>query len=131
MASTADIRMNQATVASDGSYVYAEAADGSLVKIAKTDLVEMIKTLLPNLLFYKRTLGINDDLNTLRESGIYDIYPEAGDAGNIPFIAARGYIISVYRSNCTLQLFFGGNAGGAYFRVRINDEAWPSWGKLS
>ena len=42
MASSADIRMNQASVASDGSYVYAEAADGSLVKISKASLASLI-----------------------------------------------------------------------------------------
>ena len=43
MAENLDIRMNQLPTATDGAYIYAEAADGSQVKIAKSDLAILIR----------------------------------------------------------------------------------------
>ena len=42
MADNQDKPMNQFTVANNGSYLYAEAADGSQVKIAKADLLNAL-----------------------------------------------------------------------------------------
>ena len=38
----ADMQMKQAAPANDGAYVYAEAADGSLVKIPKSALIPLL-----------------------------------------------------------------------------------------
>lgn len=38
----ADLKMNQFTPATDGAYIYAEAADGNQVKIAKADLLNAL-----------------------------------------------------------------------------------------
>ena len=46
MASSADIKMNEFATATDGAYIYAEAADGSQVKISKASLASLIKTLI-------------------------------------------------------------------------------------
>lgn len=35
----ADVKMNQLATATDGAYIYAEAADGSQVKISKSNLI--------------------------------------------------------------------------------------------
>ena len=42
----ADKKMNQFTTASNGSYIYAEAADGSQVKITKGNLANVLNGLL-------------------------------------------------------------------------------------
>lgn len=38
-----DIKMNSFAQATDAAYIYAEAANGSQVKIKKSDLVEVIR----------------------------------------------------------------------------------------
>ena len=43
----ADKRMNEFTLAANGTYIYAEAADGSQVKLKKSDLVELIRVNMP------------------------------------------------------------------------------------
>ena len=95
MASTADIRMNQATVASDGSYVYAEAADGSLVKISKASLASLIKTLIGEAT--NATSGLmsaNDKMSQFNAKGwsLYEINnaDTATDRGIYRFNASSG-----------------------------------------
>lgn len=39
----ADKQMNQFTTATDGAYIYAEAADGSQIKISKLDIISLIR----------------------------------------------------------------------------------------
>ena len=83
MASSADIRMNQATIASDGSYVYAEAADGSLVKISKASLASLIKTLIGEAT--NATSGLmsaNDKANQFIAKG--NLYYNLNNADKIP-----------------------------------------------
>ena len=43
MAENLDIQMNQLPTATDVDYIYAEAADGSQVKIAKADIINLIR----------------------------------------------------------------------------------------
>ena len=42
-----DIKMNAFTPAADSAYIYGEAADGSQVKLKKSDLVELIRVNMP------------------------------------------------------------------------------------
>ena len=68
----ADIKMNAFTPATDGEYIYAEAANGSQVKIKKSDLkLQMDKTKTVN----------SGDLNNLVESGEYTVW---STVSNIP-----------------------------------------------
>ena len=67
-----DIKMNSFAQATDAAYIYAEAANGSQVKIKKSDLVEVIRAAMPivtninkglmppNAIIYKGLIGEND-----------------------------------------------------------------------
>ena len=59
-----DIKMNSFAQATDAAYIYAEAANGSQVKIKKSDLFTSVFA-------YKGLLSSDKDLNTISENGIY------------------------------------------------------------
>lgn len=61
-----DIKMNSFAQATDAAYIYAEAANGSQVKIKKSDLAKIIGKLLPigNDFFYEGSIGIGQVINT-------------------------------------------------------------------
>ncbi|QUT36645.1 hypothetical protein INE90_03441 [Bacteroides uniformis] len=61
-----DIKMNSFTQATDAAYIYAEASNGSQVKIKKSDLAKIIGKLLPigNDFFYEGSIGIGQVINT-------------------------------------------------------------------
>ena len=58
----ADKQMNQFTTATDGAYIYAEAADGSQVKISKADIINLLRN---NLTVYFTSW---EQLNTYADS---------------------------------------------------------------
>ena len=69
--------MNEFATATDGAYIYAEAADGSQVKISKASLASLIKTLIGEAT--STTSGLmsaNDKANQFIAKGsqIYEIY---------------------------------------------------------
>ena len=141
MASTADIRMNQATVASNGNYVYAEAADGSLVKISKASLASLIKGLLPVVsstnsglaTAFTSLMYIGDitDCNT-NNQGVYRVRQETtlnlptGVGGASILISIRAYPDSSYM----FQLLFGLNTYRMFFRRSV-DKEWGQWKEFS
>lgn len=61
-----DIKMNSFAQATDAAYIYAEASNGSQVKIKKSDLAKIIGKLLPigNDFFYEGSIGIGQVINT-------------------------------------------------------------------
>lgn len=73
----ADKQMNQFTTATDGAYIYAEAADGSQVKIAKAHLTKAIGGLT------KFVESIND-LNNMLAPGYYTPNNIQGEIQNCP-----------------------------------------------
>lgn len=70
-----DIKMNSFAQATDAAYIYAEAANGSQVKIKKSDLLSSV---LSGNLNYP-----NGDINELKNNGIYHVgsNPTAKDVG--------------------------------------------------
>lgn len=66
MAEKQDIKMNIFAQATDAAYIYAEASNGSQVKIKKSDLAKIIGKLLPigNDFFYEGSIGIGQVINT-------------------------------------------------------------------
>ena len=70
MAEKQDIAMNQFQVVTDAEYIYAEATNGSQVKIKKSDLL--------NAMFQKGSLAQN--ANDLVQTGIY----RGGNIENAP-----------------------------------------------
>ena len=58
-----DIAMNQFQVVTDAAYIYAEAANGSQVKIKKSDFIDIVKRYITSVRFAG---GIPDsDLNSI------------------------------------------------------------------
>ena len=83
MASTADKHMNEFATATDGAYIYAEAADGSQVKISKASLASLIKTLIGEAT--NATSGLmsaNDKANQFIAKG--NLYYDLNNADKIP-----------------------------------------------
>ena len=87
----ADIQMNQLATASDANYIYAEAADGSQVKIAKADLVELIRAAMP---------VVSETKSGLMRAGIYASeikkYLNPGDTINIGNFNGFAFIKNPY-----------------------------------
>lgn len=122
MASTADIRMNQVSVVSDGSYVYAEASDGSLVKIKKESFSKLDK----------KMPEYNGDLNKLTAAyGSYNIYKLSTTCTNTP-ISGNGAICLVfaYDNWVYYQIFIGMDAK-VRFRMCQGTSNWTNWVSLS
>ena len=140
MASTADIRMNQATVASDGSYVYAEAADGSLVKISKASLAILIKGLLPVVStstsglmptsgFIYRGIVTTQDFDSLVDNGTYQISNTTG--ANAPTTYGVMAVFSI--SSMALQIVASAvHPFSVFFRVKgFGEPKWKNWVTLN
>lgn len=119
-----DIAMNAFTSATDAAYVYAEAANGSQVKIKKSDLFSSV---LSGNLNYP-----NGDINELKNNGIYYVgsNPTAKAVG-ITFLgvfAAPPAVMQIgYESNyeedtaaITLKV---------RFVLRGNDASYSIWSK--
>lgn len=89
--SMADKQMNQFTSASDGAYIYAELSDGSQVKIAKADLIELIRLGMPT---------VSETKNGLMRAGIYvseiKKYLNPGDTINIGDFNGFAFIRNPY-----------------------------------
>lgn len=106
-----DIAMNEFTTATNAEYIYAEAANGSQVKIKKSDLL--------GALFQDRGT-FEGDVNELRTAGMYYV---TGNTQNTPpgyyglmlvfksgaGIAQRVYSVSGKPSKERVLLYNGGN----------------------
>ena len=122
MASTADIRMNQATVASDGSYVYAEAADGSLVKISKASLLKSVK----EMPLYDGNLN-----NLTAANGSCNVYKLSTNCTNTP-IDGNGAVCLVFAyDNWVYYQIFIGMDGKVRFRMCQGTSNWTGWTSLN
>ena len=136
----ADKKMNQFTTAKDGAYIYAEAADGSQIKIAKADLVELIREAMPTVSssrnglvdkysgFYHRGIITTQDFDTLEQNGTYQLSNATGN--NAP--STYGIMAVFGSSGMVLQIF--GNAMWPFdykFRIKgFGEQAWCEWKSL-
>ena len=137
----ADLKMSQFTPATDGAYIYAEAADGSQVKIAKADLVELIRAAMPIVSSGKPGLaslntslffaGASNDCNSIR-NGVYALNKSNGAAnlpdgvGNINIIVS----INAYTNGeYILQFCSELNGDGLFYRRKVN-AIWTRWARV-
>lgn len=119
-----DIKMNSFAQATDAAYIYAEAANGSQVKIKKSDLLSSV---LSGNLNYP-----NGDINELKNNGIYHAgsNPTAKDVG-ITFLgvfAAPPSVMQIgYDSN------YEEDSAAIALKVRFvlggNDASYSTWSK--
>ena len=82
----ADKKMNQFTTATDGAYIYAEASNGSQVKIAKADLINAIGGM--------ANRGYTTNLNDCKYTGLYEANNSQSGIENCPI-----------RDSCLLVVF--------------------------
>lgn len=119
-----DIAMNAFTSATDAAYVYAEAANGSQVKIKKSDLFSSV---LSGNLNYP-----NGDINELKNNGIYYVgsNPTAKAVGITflgvfaapPAVMQIGYDSNYEEDTATITL-------KVRFVLRGNDASYSTWSK--
>nr|DAN19652.1 MAG TPA: hypothetical protein [Caudoviricetes sp.] len=119
-----DIAMNAFTSATDAAYVYAEAANGSQVKIKKSDLFSSV---LSGNLNYP-----NGDINELKNNGIYYVgsNPTAKAVGITflgvfaapPAVMQIGYDSNYEEDTAAITL-------KVRFVLRGNDASYSTWSK--
>ncbi len=148
----ADIKMNTFPQVTDAAYIYAEGADGSQVKIKKSDLVEVIRAAMPEAtnsfkglmssFFFKSVINSPvtnsytsngaqittcDGVASSLELGAFYIIPssECSLSGK-----GDGVIITIRRSFLTAQIFFSRD-GKIYYRNSENYNSFNSWKLIS
>lgn len=119
-----DIKMNSFAQATDAAYIYAEAANGSQVKIKKSDLLSSV---LSGNLNYP-----NGDINELKNNGIYYVgsNPTAKDVGITflgvfaapPSVMQIGYDSNYEEESAAIAL-------KVRFVLRGNDASYSTWSK--
>lgn len=137
MAEKQDIPMNQFQTVTDVAYIYAEAANGSQVKIKKSDLVELIRAAMPVATQYSKGLmsstgffqgnAINDiaDYNNSLGAGTYSHTVDLGNGNptGILFVI-RG---ERYSSHVDIP---NGVGKVAIKNIRSNGELLYDWRKI-
>ena len=118
----ADKKMNQFTTATGGEYIYAEAADGSQVKIAKANLVSMLGGLIPR--------SVQDkNLNNCIDLGIY--IKEGGAYQNSP-TEDSCLLLTIATSLYAFQWLHELNSNTIYYRAIIKySNIYHSWVKIN
>lgn len=109
----ADKRMNQFTPATNMEYVYAELADGSQVKIKKSDLFSLL---------FQVKYSFNGDLNDLKENGIFYTTGDTINGYNTGILlcfALEGAVIQISTS------VFNNVIG--YRTLLYNNGKWDQW----
>lgn len=111
-----DIKMNSFAQATDAAYIYAEAANGSQVKIKKSDLFTSVFA-------YKGLLSSDKDLNTISENGIY----YSAFAMNSPE-KVSGLLLHYAEKDMASQILINSRNGELYTRSRVyNTGNWDKW----
>lgn len=93
-----DIKMNSFAQATDAAYIYAEAANGSQVKIKKSDLVEVIRAAMPVATLTNK--GLAD-----RSQGKIDYRLGKGESMEITLPDYGIYLLVSITTNGTSMLF--------------------------
>ena len=106
--------MNDFTPVTDGTYIYAEAADGSQVKIRKSDLLTALLTL--------DKIVVESDFDNYRAIGIYRI--SGGTIKNSPPNISYGLLVVLSAPPYYLQLAYEVRANLVASAIRTS----PSWG---
>ena len=116
MAEKQDIAMNQFQVATDVTYIYGETANGSQVKIKKSDLFTSVFA-------YKGLLISDKDLNTISENGIYYSAFAMNSPENI-----SGLLLHYVENDMASQILINSRNGELYTRSRVyNTGNWDKW----
>ena len=124
-----DIKMNAFTSATDAVCIYAEAADGSQVKIKKDDLYNIFPALR---IINGGHLESNKDFNEIVNFGLYFLNSKI----NAPLGVERDWTVLVITNSLgdVMQIVteYAGGLTGVYIRQRRNGvgNSWNSWNSL-
>lgn len=114
----ADIAMNAFAPATDGAYIYAEASNGSQVKIKKTDLIRI---------FCNATVLEIVDLNTFNSGGVFHVITFTnGPSGNGNYAYLENLTSGGSDRIQRLNLIISGKS---FKRTKIN-EGWSEWKEI-
>lgn len=152
MAEKKDVPMNVFTKVTDAEYIYAEAADGNQVKIKKSDMVELIRSAMPEATNLHKGLMSSFLFKSVINSPITNSYTSDGaqittcdgvasslELGAFYIIPSSecslsgkgdGVIITIRRSFLTAQIFFSRD-GKIYYRNSENYNSFNSWRLIS
>lgn len=119
----ADKRMNQFTPATDMEYVYAELADGSQVKIKKSDLLNGT---------FQNKGTVDKSLDEYIVNGCYGIH---ASIFNVEFISFGILLVfsapnTAMGGNPIFQMIIGAD-GVMFTRIRWYNGGWTLWKKTS
>lgn len=118
-----DIAMNQFQVVTDVTYIYGETANGSQVKIKKSDLFTSVFA-------YKGLLSSDKDLNTISENGIYYSAFAMNSPENI-----SGLLLHYAEKDMASQILINSRTGELYTRSQVynagNWDNWTEWKSIS
>lgn len=116
----ADKQMSQFTTATDGAYIYAEASNGSQVKIAKADLINAIGGI------PKR--GYTNNLNDCKYTGLYIADNIQGEIENCPIQDSCLVIVFSIPNLYMIQFCFALNSNTAKRRRALTYlEKYNAW----
>ena len=116
----ADLKMNQFTIATNGAYIYAEASNGSQVKIAKADLINAIGGI--------ANRGYTNNLNNCKYTGLYIANNTQGKAENCPIRDSCLVVVFSIPNLYMIQFCFALNSNMAKRRkVLIYLEQYGEW----
>ena len=130
-----DIKMNSFAQATDAAYIYAEAANGSQVKIKKSDLVEVIRATMPIATRDSKGLMPTNGLfyvGNLRSNNLEDVGTSFGYAyGDGDGSGVSGPFLSLF-TDSSLQIKASFSGGQLKFRVfNLQTEAWSPWRSIT
>ena len=119
--------MNEFATATDGAYIYAEAADGSQVKISRSDLVQVIRAHIG--ITGMNYLGVQSDYNQMTKTGVYQTQGES--AVNGPHNDTSVTVVFEIPGAYILQICGGLNTGNIYARTIVLPSNFRPWVKLN
>ena len=113
-----DIKMNSFAQATDAAYIYAEAANGSQVKIKKSDLLSEV---------FQYRGDVSENYDNFIENGIYQIYSGA-NVTNAPTGIGYGMLLVFKTKFYLFQIAMDVRPSNISVKLRTNSgPAWSDW----
>lgn len=125
----ADKKMNEFAPATDATYIYAEAANGSQIKINKSDLVELFKSSIGFDTVLQDKGEAKDDLDTYKSTGYYGLNLFSNNNVHFPVNMTYGglIVISCNQSRWVLQLAYSTQDNKIRTRTCNDMGIWQEW----
>ena len=124
-----DIKINEVQQANDAAYITVILEDGTLGKIAKADLAELLKPLIGFDTVLQNRSEAKDDFNTYKNTGYYDINKELYNNPNFPPDISYGglVVISCNKNRWILQIVYSIQDNKIRTRSCNESGRWQEW----